>query len=154
MATVVKTIPVARAPEEAFAYIEDLEAHREWEGGVEEVRFVTDGPTGVGTEVEQTRVIASGQSVKVRWRVTEHDPKARRASYETVESPIGLIAVTLSVAPADGGSEVTCEMTATPPAEVGELIGRRMTRELKKSLAGDLGRLKERLEGVPAASSS
>ena len=152
MATVVKTVEVGRAPDEVFAYIEDLEAHREWEGGVEQVRILTDGPTGVGTEVDQTRVIASGQSVQVRWRVSEHDPHARRASYETVESPIGRIAVTLSVAPAGEGSAITCEMTATPPAEVGELIGRRMTRELKKSLAGDLGRLQERLEGATAPS--
>jgi uncharacterized membrane protein len=145
MATITRSTPVARSPDEVFAYLDDLEAHREWQDAVESIRVVTDGPTHVGTEVEETRLVGGNRKVEMRWRVTEHDASTRRSAFETVESkmmkPSGLI----SVAAVGDGSEVTFSMT-TNPVGFGKLLGPLMNRDVAKTIEGDLGRLKQRLE--------
>jgi uncharacterized protein YndB with AHSA1/START domain len=149
MATIIKSTTIRRSPDEVFAYLDDLAAHKEWQDGVEELRVVTEGPTRVGSEVEETRVVGPGRKIEMRWRVTEHDPATRRSAFETLESPMMKPSGVISVGAADGGSEVTFEMH-TNPVGFGKLISPLMTRDVRKSIDGDLGRLKERLEGAGA----
>src|SRR4051812_24525558 len=105
MSTITKSIVVARAPDEVFAYLDDLEAHREWQDGIESIKVVTEGPTHVGTEVEETRVVGGGQKVAMRWRVTEHDAGTRRSAFETTESKMMKPSGVIAVAPAGEHSE-------------------------------------------------
>jgi uncharacterized membrane protein len=135
---------VERAPDEVFAYLDDLEAHREWQGQIESVSVLTEGPTRVGTEVEETRSIG-GRSVTMRWRVTDHDAHARRSAFETLESkmmkPSGVIVVT----PAGEHSEVTFSMEPKPVG-LGWLLLPIMKRDVGRQIERDLAGLKRQLE--------
>jgi uncharacterized membrane protein len=146
MATITKSTTIARSPDEVFAYLDDLEAHREWQDAVERIKVVTDGPTRVGTEVEESRVVGGNRRIDMRWRVTEHDPATRRSAFETVESKMMKPSGVISVAAVGDASEVTFSMT-TNPIGFGKLLGPLMNRDVEKTIEGDLARLKQRLEG-------
>ena len=146
MATITKSVNINRPPDEVFAYLDDLSKHPEWQSQIESRRIVTEGPTRVGTEVEDVRVVGGGRKIELRWHVTEHDPAARRSAFETTESqmikPSGVITVT----PAGEGSEVTFQFH-TNPFGLGLLLAPLMiNRDVKKTVAENLGRLKENLE--------
>ena len=145
MATITKSVNINRPPDEVFAYLDDLSKHPEWQSQIESRRIVTEGPTRVGTEVEDVRVVGGGRKIELRWHVTEHDPAARRSAFETTESqmikPSGVITVT----PAGEGSEVTFEFT-TNPFGFGWLMAPLINRDVAKTVAENLGRLKENLE--------
>ena len=74
MATITKSVNINRPPDEVFAYLDDLSKHPEWQSQIESRRIVTEGPTRVGTEVEDVRVVGGGRKIELRWHVTEHDP--------------------------------------------------------------------------------
>lgn len=150
MATITRSIQIARAPDEVFAYLDDLEAHREWQEQIESATVLTDGPARVGTEVEETRKVGGGRTIVMRWRLTEHDPAARRSAFETIESKMLKPAGVISVAQSGDGSEVTFEMT-TNPVGFARLMGPLINRDVTRSIEGDLGRLKARLESGAAA---
>jgi len=147
MATITRSTPIARPPDEVFAYLDDLEAHREWQDAVDTIKVVTDGPTRVGTEVEESRVVGGNRKVDMRWRVTEHDPSTRRSAFETVESKMMKPSGVISVAAVGDASEVTFSMT-TNPVGFGKLLAPLMNRDVAKTIEGDLARLKQRLEGA------
>ena len=147
MATITKSTTIARSPDEVFAYLDDLEAHREWQDAVDTIKVVTDGPTRVGTEVEESRVVGGNRKVDMRWRVTEHDPSTRRSAFETVESRMMKPSGVISVAAVGDASEVTFSMT-TNPVGFGKLLAPLMNRDVAKTIEGDLARLKQRLEGA------
>jgi uncharacterized membrane protein len=146
MATITRSTNVSRTPDEVFAYLDNLEAHREWQDAVETIKVVTDGPTRVGTEVEETRVMGGNRKIEMRWRVTEHDATSRRSAFETTESKMMKPSGVISVAPAGEGSEVTFSMD-TNPIGFGKVLSPLMSREVGKTIEGDLARLKQRLEG-------
>ena len=54
-----------KPPDEVFAYLDDLSKHPEWQPQIESRRIVTEGPTRVGTEVDDTRV--DGMSRRARY---------------------------------------------------------------------------------------
>src|SRR5947207_5063409 len=110
MATITKSTTVARPPDEVFRYLDDLAAHKEWQENIESIKVVTEGPTRVGTEVEETRVMGGGRRFDMRWRVTEHDATSRRSAFETTESKMMKPSGVISVEPAGKGSEVTFSM--------------------------------------------
>ena len=137
---------MALPADEVFSYLDDLEAHREWQDQVDSIKVVTDGPTRVGTEVEETRTVGGGRKVEMRWRVTEHDAVARRSAFETVESKVMKPSGVISVAAVGDASEVTFTMD-TRPVGLGKLLGPLINRDVAKTIEGDLARLKQRLEG-------
>ena len=150
MATITKSIVVQRPADEVFAYLDDLEAHGEWQDGIESIKVVTEGPTHVGTEVEETRTVGGGQRVEMRWRVTEHDAGTRRSAFETIESKMMKPSGVISVAQAGESSEVTFSFDPNPIG-FGKVIAPLMRRNVVKTIDGDLARLKARLEGGGAA---
>jgi uncharacterized membrane protein len=145
MATITKSTIIARAPDEVFAYLDDLEAHREWQDQVESIKVVTDGPTRAGTEVEETRTVGGGRKVAMRWRVTEHDAQSRRSAFDTVESKMMKPSGVISVGPAGEHSEVTFSMDPNPVG-FGKLLAPLMNRQVAQTIEGDLERLRRRLE--------
>src|SRR3954453_22537747 len=107
MATITHSVTVNRPPDEVYAYIDDLSKHPEWQTAIESREILTDGPTPVGTEVKDVRVVGGGRrKVDQRWRVTEHEPNAHRSAFETVEGQMMRPSGVIAVAPAGEGSEV------------------------------------------------
>ena len=145
MATITKSVNINRPPDEVFAYLDDLNKHPEWQPQIESRRIVTEGPTRVGTEVDDTRVVGGGRKVPMRWKVTEHDPAGRRSAFETIESKMNKPSGVISVAQAGEGSEVTFEFT-TNPFGFGWLMAPLVNRDVAKTVTENLGRLKENLE--------
>jgi len=145
MATITKSVNINRPPDEVFAYLDDLSKHPEWQPQIESRRIVTEGPTRVGTEVDDTRVVGGGRKVPMRWKVTEHDPAGRRSAFETIESKMIKPSGVISVAQAGEGSEVTFEFT-TNPFGFGWLMAPLINRDVAKTVTENLGRLKENLE--------
>ena len=145
MATITKSVNINRPPDEVFAYLDDLNKHPEWQPQIESRRIVTEGPTRVGTEVDDTRVVGGGRKVPMRWKVTEHDPAGRRSAFETIESKMIKPSGVISVAQAGEGSEVTFEFT-TNPFGFGWLMAPLINRDVTKTVTENLGRLKENLE--------
>jgi uncharacterized membrane protein len=152
MATITRSTNIARPAEEVFAYLDDFTARGEWRDGVKSINVIGDGPTKVGTEVEETRVMG-GREIEMRWRVTEHDPVARRSAFETVESKMMKPSGVISVASVGDGSEVTFSMD-TNPVGLGRLLAPMMNRQATSTIEGDLARLKRHLEGGGAANPS
>jgi len=145
MATITKSVNINRPPDEVFAYLDDLNKHPEWQPQIESRRIVTEGPTRVGTEVDDTRVVGGGRKVPMRWKVTEHDPAGRRSAFETIESKMIKPSGVISVAQAGEGSEVTFQFT-TNPFGFGWLMAPLINRDVEKTVTENLGRLKENLE--------
>ena len=145
MATITKSITINRPPDQVFAYLDDLSKHPEWQPQIKSRRIVTDGPTAVGTEVDDTRVVGGGREVPMRWKVTEHDPTARRSAFETIEGKMIKPSGVISVAQSGEGSEVTFQFT-TNPFGFGWLMSPLINRDVQKTIAENLERLKENLE--------
>jgi uncharacterized membrane protein len=146
MATITSSVTINRPPDEVFAYLDDLNKHQEWQSGIQSRRVVTDGPTRVGTEVEDVRAVGGGgRKIELGWHVTEHDPAARRSAFETTESKMMKPSGVISVTPAGEGSEVTFQMN-TNPVGLGKLLAPLMTRGVRLEVADDMKRLKENLE--------
>jgi uncharacterized membrane protein len=144
---ITRSVVIRRPPDEVFAYLDDLEAHHEWQGQVVSAKVVTDGPTRVGTEVEETRSIG-GREVRMRWRVSEHDPRARRSGFETIESSMVRPTGRIEVAPAGENSEVTFSIDPRPVG-VGRLLAPILRRQVSQQVDRDLAALRQRLEPGP-----
>ena len=145
MATITKSVNINKPPDEVFAYLDDLSKHPEWQPQIESRRIITDGPTRVGTEIDDTRVVGGGRKIPMHWKVTEHDAAARRSSFETIESKMLKPSGVISVAPAGEGSEVTFQFN-TNPFGFGKLLSPLINRDVDKTIAANLERLMERLE--------
>src|SRR5579863_4160217 len=108
MARIVESVEIARAPEEVFAYLDDLERHGEWQSQIVESRRETAGPTGVGTRATDVRRVPGGKQ-SVTYEITEHDPP-RRSSFTGVNGPVRPVG-TVTVEPSgEGASKVTIEL--------------------------------------------
>jgi len=133
MIRIEETVHVDRSPEEAFAFLADFRNLPRWDPGIV-VSEKTDGPdsVGVGTGFE---VVASflGRRIPMTYRVTVHDPVARRAVL--VGRAATLTATDdIEVLAAPGGSRVRWRADF---AFVGPL---RFTEPLMKPLMVRLGR--------------
>ena len=141
---IARSVVIQRSPDEVFAYLDDLEAHHEWQGQVVSANVLTEGPTRSGTEVEETRSIG-GREVRMRWRVTDHDAQSRRSAFETIESSMMKPSGAIEVAPAGEHSEVTFSIEPNPVG-FGRLLAPLMKRQVAKQVDVDLAALKRRLE--------
>ena len=107
MAPITDSIKIDRSPEEVFAYIDDLSRHGEWQGMIQEVTVLTDGPTRVGSRAREKRKVP-GSVQEMTYEITAHDPP-RSASFRGLDGPVRASG-TVTVAPEDGGSRVTLEL--------------------------------------------
>ena len=100
MIDVVTTLEIDRSAEEVFAFVADQTNAPRWQAGLHEVRRLTDGPIGVGSEHEFVRAFA-GRQITSRNRFVEFRPGqfvefeipdgwiTGRASYLTEPTPSG-----------------------------------------------------------------
>jgi hypothetical protein len=137
MFAVTTRIVVAGAPDAVFRFVADQANAPRWQSGLQEVRRVTAGPIGVGTEHEFTRIFA-GRSLTTRNRFVRYEP-GRLVEFEVPEGWLSGRA-SYTVEPAPGGTCLisTMEFTARGAWRVLEPILRRL---LLRDAAKDGARL-------------
>ncbi|TML65707.1 MAG: hypothetical protein E6G22_01845 [Actinobacteria bacterium] len=148
MAAIVETVEIAKSPQEVFAYLDDLSRHGEWQGAIESVELLTEGPTRVGSRAVDTRRVPGGRQ-RVTYEITEHDPP-RRAAFRGLDGPIRPLG-SITVEPLDDGrrSRVTLELDLVGHG-MGKLLAPLARRDARKHVPQDQARLKERLESGAA----
>lgn len=142
MAPVISTIEVARAPEEAFAYVTDPRTFPEWQQGV--TRGQMDGPTThVGSRCTTVRKIG-GREREVTTEITEFEPPRRWAD-RGIGGPIRAI-VAVTVQPLPDGSRVTISVDFTGHG-IGKLLVPLLVRpQAAREMPANMSRLQQRLE--------
>ena len=145
MTKITGTIVVARKPEDVFAYLDDFNQHPAWQSDVKSTKVLTDGPTRVGTEVEELRQMGR-RAMTTRWRVTSHEPP-HRSTFETYESSMMKPSGVITVTPEGEGSRVTFEMDPNPMGFT-KLLMPVIAGQIRKSISRNLETLKGNLERV------
>lgn len=98
------SVDIARAAEEVFAYIANFENNPEWQKGMVEARFTSEGPLAVGSTYSQTARFL-GKRIDSEFEVVELEDGAR-IKITTVSGSFP-ITVTRAVEPVDDGCRVT-----------------------------------------------
>jgi uncharacterized membrane protein len=134
---------VVRPREEVARYASDWRNDPLWIGGVTEARQVTEGAFGVGTQVLRVASFL-GRRIEYVTEVVEHDPGAGLAM-RAVRGPFPLdVAYEFEDA---GGGETRMRIRARGDASgFYRLAGPLLSRAVKRSIAGDVERLKRLLE--------
>ncbi len=146
------TVEIARPVGEVFDFVADQTNAPQWQAGLHEVRRLTEGPIGVGTEHEFVRTFA-GRRVASRNRFVVFEP----GRYVEFEIPSGWItgrASYLAEPGLAGGTVLTSRMqlhVRGPAALLEPVLARLMARDSRR----DEARLKSLLEhdGTSAAAS-
>src|SRR6516164_271232 len=88
------SVEINRPAAEVFAYLDQLDRHREWQSTIVSTTVETDGPTRVGTRVAERRKVPGGAR-DFPYEITEHEPP-RKASFRGTSGPVrpvGTVAV-------------------------------------------------------------
>lgn len=135
------TVLVHRTPAEVAAYMFDPAHDLEWTGGITSSRPDQPGPLRQGHTVVRTSRFL-GRTFDYGYVVTAHEPD--RLVEMEVDKPFPMT-VRYELAPVAGGTEVAIRATGSP----GRFFGWAkplMQAQVRRSVAADLARLKQRLE--------
>jgi len=141
---IVESVEIDRAPEEVFAYLDQVERHGEWQGQIVSVELETEGPTRVGTRVRETRRVPGGPR-EMTYEVSQHEPP-RKSSFRGLDGPVRAVG-TVTVEPVGEGSRsrVTLELDLQGHG-IGKLVAPLARRAAAKQVPKDQARLKQMLE--------
>ena len=144
MAPISGSIEISRPAQDVFDYVGDLGRHTEWQSGLERVEVETEGPTRVGTRVQETRHVPGGKQT-YHYEITQYDPP-RTAAFQVVSGPIRPHG-TIRFTSLDEGTRtrVELEMEFTGHG-LGKLLVPLAARDARKHVPGDMQKLKERVE--------
>jgi uncharacterized membrane protein len=134
---------VARPRAELARYASDWRNDPSWIGGVSEARQVTDGPFGVGAQVLRVASFL-GRRIEYVTEVVEHEPGSRLAM-RAVRGPFPLDVVYEFEDAADAGTRMRIRARGDASGFY-RLAGPLLARAVRRSIAGDLERLKGLLE--------
>ena len=137
------TVEIDRPVEEVFEFVSDQTKTPQWQADLHEVRRLTDGPIGVGTEHEFVRVFA-GREIVSRNRFVEFEP-GRYVAFEIPEGWITGRASYLAEPSPSGGTLLTSRMQFKV-RRPGSLLEPVLKRFLARDSTRDEARLKELLE--------
>ena len=136
MITVESTVDIDRPSTEVFGFVADQTNAPEWQHGLHEVRRLTDGPIGVGTEHVFVRRFA-GRQIESRNRFTRYEP-GRSVHFEI---PDGWLTGHASYLVEPNGAE-RCRLTsrmefqvAGPAALASPLLARVLARDSRRDEA-------------------
>jgi uncharacterized protein YndB with AHSA1/START domain len=145
------SIEINRPAEEVFAYVDQVDRHKEWQDQLVSTTVETDGPVGVGTRVVERRNVPGGTR-DFPFEITEHDPP-RKVSFRGTAGlirPVGAYTV-------DPIGESSARMNSELDLRghgIGKLFAPLALRQAAKQMPVDHKKLKELLEsGVAAAAS-
>ena len=138
------SIEVDRPAEDVFAYLDQLERHREWQAQIVSATLESDGPVRVGTRVREIRRIG-GREQDASYEITEHDPP-RRSAFRGIAGPVRPLG-RVTVEPIGDGSRarVSIEFTLVGHG-IGKLIAPLARMQARKSIVESQERLKAKLE--------
>lgn len=137
---------VERPREVVSAYVSDYRNDPEWIGGISEARQVGDGPFGAGTRVERVASFL-GRRIEYVLEVTGWEP-GRRLELRSVKAPFPMT-VAYAFEDAGDGTRVRVEVGGDASAFY-RLAGPLLSRQVRRSIEGDVQRLKEVLEARSA----
>jgi uncharacterized membrane protein len=141
---ITSSIEIDRPQQEVFAYLDELDKHPEWQGGLASSRVVTEGPIRVGTRVVDTRKVPGGPR-EMTYEITEHDPP-HKSSWRTVDGPVRAVGSVIVDPVGDGArSRVTLEFNLEGHG-VGVLYAPFARMQARKQVPKDQAKLKEILE--------
>lgn len=144
MISVETHVDIARPASEVFAFVSDHTNAPLWQHGLHEVRRLTDGPIGVGTEHAFVRRFA-GRRIESRNRFTHYDEARRFVEFEIPSGPITGKA-SYAVAPT---GEAACRLTGRMDFRVSglaRLAAPLLARLLRRDSVRDDEALKRLLE--------
>ena len=143
MSTDVQVETVIQQPRELVAgYATDWRNDLTWIGALSEVRQVTDGPFGVGTQVERVASFL-GKRIEYVNEIVELVP-SERLVMRSVKAPFP-ITVIYEFEDADGGTRMRIR-THGDASGFYKLAAPLMSGAVKRGIASDLARLKATLE--------
>lgn len=144
MAPIRASIEVARCPDEVFAYLDDLERHREWQEQIVSAEKQGDGPTRVGTKSTEKRRMGK-REMTVSYEVTEHDPP-RAFAFHGIDGPVRVVGRATVEPLGDGSSSRLSLVLDFEGHGLGKLLVPLVRSQSRKQVPKDQQRLKERLE--------
>ena len=146
------SVEINRPAAEVFAYLDQLDRHREWQSSIVSTRVETDGPTRVGTRVAERRKVPGGAR-DVPYEITEHEPP-RKSSFRGTAGPVRPVG-TVTVEPlGDASSRMTLEFDLEGHG-IGKLFAVFARRQAAKEVPQSNERFKQLLESdVTTAASS
>jgi len=139
----VRPTVLVRCPRgEVAAFMFDPANDLRWTGGITSSTPAGPGPLVAGATVERTAKFL-GRRFSYGYVVTDHEPD--RLVELKVERPFPMV-VRYELADADGGTEVAIRASGSPGGFFGWATPL-MARQVRKSIAADLDRLRACLEG-------
>lgn len=109
-------IKTDHTPQEAFAYVADLDNFAEWDPGVRKATQVVGSGPGLGSAYDIT-VAGIGRDLVLRYEITSYEEPFRAVA--RAESPLLTSVDEISVEPAPDGSIVTYDAELTLNGLVG-----------------------------------
>lgn len=136
------TVEISRPVAEVFAFVADQTNAPQWQGGLQAVRRLTDGPVGVGTEHEFVRRFA-GRELASRNRFVSFE----QGRYVAFQIPEGWLTGegSYSTEPIPSGTLLTSRVRLQPRG-VAALLDPLLARLLARDSRRDELRLKRLLE--------
>lgn len=142
MIRVETSVFIGRPPEQVFAFISNFENNPKWQSGMQEAKFTSEGPLGVGSSYAQVAKFL-GRRVESNFEVIDYEPN--RLVKATSTSGSFPITFTRVVEPIDGGTLVTAiiEGDASGFFKLAEPL---LARMVQRSVNADYANLKYILE--------
>ena len=142
------TVTIARPPAEVFPWLVDPDKVAQWMSGLERYEPLEPGPLRVGSRIAQ-RLSVSGYELGFELTVKELDPPGRAV---LTFSGSGFDAANAyTVAPADGGSQVSWVVSGDTTSFKAKLVAPMVQGKLQEKQDADLARLRALLEDEAAA---
>ena len=142
MIRVETSVVIDRLPDEVFAYISNFENNPKWQSGMQQAKFTSEGPLGVGSTYTQVAKFL-GRRIQSTFEVLEYAPE--RMVKATTTSGSFPITFTRLVKPVEGGTQVAAiiEGDASGFFKLAEPL---MARLVQRSVDADYANLKHILE--------
>ncbi|MBO9534840.1 MAG: SRPBCC family protein [Solirubrobacteraceae bacterium] len=135
------TIPSARTPEAAFAYMADFSNAAEWDPSVNRAKRLDEAPLGVGSQFELALTFA-GRPIELIYDVTEYDEAARRIVLQANNGATTSID-TITVAD-DAAVTYDARLELTGLAKVIDPIMQLVFKRIGDNASAELGRILSR----------
>jgi hypothetical protein len=133
---------IRRARGDVASYVTDWRNDPLWIGGISEARLVTLEPFRVGSQVERVASFL-GKRIEYVLEVVELEPDSVLVM-RSVKGPFPML-ITYAFADADGGTRVTLRVQGDASGFY-RIAGPMLSLGVKRSISGDLRRLKRILE--------
>ncbi len=135
---------IARPRDEVARYVVDWRNDPAWIGGIKESRLLTGEPFGVGSHVARVATFL-GKRIEYVNEIVELEPQSR-LFMRSVTGPFPM-RITYAFADADGGTCVTVRVEGDASGFY-RFAGPALSMMVKRSVSGDLARLKRLLESA------